>query len=86
MAIQLGALRDALIDAGATPDKADRASEELAGYEIRLSAIDTRLTVLTWMVGTSVGLTIVLLGSMLAMWTKLGDIAGQLGQIARTIH
>jgi len=33
MALQLGALRDALIDAGAAPDKADRAAEELAGYD-----------------------------------------------------
>jgi hypothetical protein len=31
--LQLGALRDALIDAGASPEKADRAAEELAGYE-----------------------------------------------------
>ncbi len=32
MALQLGALRDALLDAGAKPDKADKAAEELAGY------------------------------------------------------
>lgn len=30
MALQLGALRDALIDAGASTDKADKAAEELA--------------------------------------------------------
>jgi hypothetical protein len=51
MALQLGALRDALIEAGATVEKADRAAEELAGYEGRLASIDTRLTLLTWMVG-----------------------------------
>ena len=33
MAMQLGALRDALIDAGASPEKAEKAAEELAGYE-----------------------------------------------------
>ena len=33
MALQLGALRDALIDAGAKQEKADKAAEELAGYE-----------------------------------------------------
>lgn len=32
MARQLGALRDALLDAGAQPDLAHRASEELAAY------------------------------------------------------
>jgi hypothetical protein len=51
MALQLGALRDALIDAGAKPEKADKAAEELAGYENRLASIDSRLTLLTWMVG-----------------------------------
>jgi hypothetical protein len=30
MALQLGALRDALLDAGAKPDKADKAAEEVA--------------------------------------------------------
>jgi hypothetical protein len=30
MALQLGALRDALIDAGASPEKAERAAEEVA--------------------------------------------------------
>ena len=51
MALQLGALRNALIDAGASQDKADKAAEELAGYENRLASIETRLTLLTWMVG-----------------------------------
>jgi hypothetical protein len=47
MALQLGALRDALIEAGATPAKADKAAEELAGYENRLSSIDLKLERLT---------------------------------------
>ncbi len=47
MALQLGALRDALIDAGAKPEKADKAAEELVGYENRLVNIDARLTLLT---------------------------------------
>lgn len=50
MALQLGALRAALLDAGASPATADRAAEELAGYENRLAGMDTRLTLLTWMV------------------------------------
>jgi hypothetical protein len=51
MALQLGALRDALLDAGAKPEKADKAAEELAGYDSRLASIETRLTVLMFMVG-----------------------------------
>lgn len=56
MALQLGAIRDALISAGAPVDKADKAAEELAGYENRLSGIEARLTVLTWMVGAQLAL------------------------------
>jgi hypothetical protein len=44
MALQLGALREALIDAGATPDKASKAAEEVAAY-------DSDLRILKWMVG-----------------------------------
>jgi hypothetical protein len=47
VALQLGALRDALIDAGAHPAKADKAAEELAGYENRPGSIDLKLERLT---------------------------------------
>lgn len=67
MALQLGALRDALIDAGASAAKADRAAEELAGYENRLASIDTRLAVLTWMAGTNLVLTAGILWRLLAL-------------------
>jgi hypothetical protein len=66
MALQLGALREALIEAGATGDKASKAAEEVAGYENRLASIDTRLTVLTWMVGTNVVITLGVLWRLLA--------------------
>ena len=56
MPLQLGALRDALLEAGASED-ACKASEEAASYETRLSAIDTRLAVLTWIATTNVALT-----------------------------
>jgi hypothetical protein len=42
MTLQLGALRDALIEAGASPEKASAAAEELAGYENRLASMDSR--------------------------------------------
>ena len=56
--LQLGALRDALLDAGAKPEIADRAAEELAGYETRLARIETDLTVLKWMIGFMLALQI----------------------------
>ena len=44
MALQLGALRDALIEAGASEQRAREAAEEAAGYEDRLRGIETRMT------------------------------------------
>ena len=83
MALQLGALRDALLEAGATMEKAELAAEEVASYEQRIAGVDTRLTVLTWMVGTNIGVTLIVLGSTIALWAKLGELAGQL---ARVVH
>jgi hypothetical protein len=92
MALQLGALRDALIDAGAKPDKAAAASEEPASYDNRVSGIEgklagieSRLTILTWAVGIQASLTLVILGSMFALWGRLGDIGGQLATVARSV-
>jgi hypothetical protein len=50
MSLRLGALHDALLDPG-NAEKAQRAAEEVAAYESRLGSIDTRLSVLQWMVG-----------------------------------
>lgn len=83
MALQLGALRDALIDAGAKPDKADKAAEEVATFDSRIAAIDTRLAVLTWMVSAVLGLSLLLLGSVFAVWSRLGDLGGQLSALAK---
>ena len=66
MALQLGALRDALLDAGAAPDKADKAAEELASYENRLGSIESRLAVLTWMIGFNLIMTAGILWRLLA--------------------
>lgn len=61
MALQLGALREALIAAGAPAEKADKASEELAGCENRVAGIETKLAVLTWMVAFNLATTVAVL-------------------------
>ena len=68
MALQLGALREALLDAGATPEKANKASEEVAAYQTRLAGIETRLGQLTWKVGT---LIVLVLGNVGMTWRIL---------------
>ena len=46
VALQLGALRDALAEAGASPDLAGRAAEEVAGYEHRFSGVEQKIDAL----------------------------------------
>jgi hypothetical protein len=47
MTLQLGALRDALLEAGATPEKADRAAEESAAFDTRFIATDRAIAELS---------------------------------------
>jgi phytoene/squalene synthetase len=86
MALQLGALRDALLDAGASTDKADKAAEELADYEKRLAGIEGKLMMLIWAVGANVAATIAVVGMIVAMNGRLGEISSQLTQIAQLLH
>jgi len=81
MALQLGALREALLDAGAQPEKAARAAEEVAGYETRfgsiearlgriegrLDGVDSRLGLMTWAVGINVALTLAVLAKLVTL-------------------
>jgi hypothetical protein len=56
MAIMLGALYKALMEP--SEENARAAAEEVAGYDSRLAKIEATLRVLTWMVGTSIGVEI----------------------------
>jgi hypothetical protein len=64
VSLRLGALHDALLHPG-DADLATRAAEEVASDENRLASIDTRLTLLTWMVTTNLLLTVAVLGRLL---------------------
>jgi hypothetical protein len=78
MALQLGALRDALISAGAPPDKADKASEELAGYENRPASIETRLSVLSWMIVSHIAITFAIAGPVIWLLLRVASKVGAL--------
>jgi len=86
MAMQLGALRTALLEAGVSVEKAEKAAEEGASFEARLAGIESRVSVLTWMVGANVGLTILVIGALVTLSSKLGEIGGQLVQLSRLAH
>lgn len=57
MSLMFAKLYDALRSAdGVSDDQAIAAAEEVASYESRLASIESRLLVLTWMVGTTIAL------------------------------
>jgi hypothetical protein len=65
MATMISELYDALKSAGAPEDQARKATEVVAGYDNRFSRIEGDLTLLKWMVGfnlaVSVGIIMLLL-------------------------
>jgi hypothetical protein len=71
MAIMLGSLYKALIEP--TEEHARHAAEEVAGYDSRLAAIDTKLAVLQALVGVAITL---LLGVLWMAVRLSGDLAG----------
>jgi ABC-type Fe3+-hydroxamate transport system substrate-binding protein len=67
MTTMIAEVYDALIEAGASQDKARKAAEAIAGYENRFTDIEKRLermegkiTLLTWMVGLAITLSLTL--------------------------
>lgn len=73
MPVMSGEVYDALTEAGASQDKARKAAEAVAGYENRfagiegrLTRIDGELTLLKWMVGFNVALTVAVLARLFA--------------------
>lgn len=65
MALMLSSLYDALLEAGASEEKARKAAEEAASYEARFQSVERKLDVLTWMVGVNLVLTLGILGRLL---------------------
>jgi len=78
MAMQLGALRTALLEAGATQEKAEKAAEEAASYETFLAGLETKVSVVTGMVGANITLTMVTLGVLMTLAAKIGEVTGQI--------
>jgi hypothetical protein len=64
MPLQLGALREALLDAGATTEKANAASEEVAAYDNRLASIESKLNLHSWILAFNTALLLVFLGKL----------------------
>ena len=65
MALMMGALYDALRQAQIPEPLARQAAEEVAAYENRIAGVERDLTILKWMVGTNIGLTLLVLGKVI---------------------
>lgn len=70
MSLRMGALHDALLHPG-DADMARKAAEEVADYHERIGRIERDLTVLKWMVGTNVALTLIVLGGMAGLFWRV---------------
>jgi hypothetical protein len=67
MAVMLGNLYDALKSAGAEDEKARKAAEEIAAYEPRFAKLEDDVALLKWMVGSNIGLTMLVAGLVLQL-------------------
>lgn len=64
MALMMGNLYQALLDAQVPQDKAQKAAEEVASYDNRIASVEAKLNTLHWMVGTNIALTLLVLGKV----------------------
>jgi hypothetical protein len=71
LALRLRARREALIEAGASPEKAAKAAEEgatyenrLAGIEAKLAVLDGRVNLVQWMLGFNLAMTLAIVGRL----------------------
>jgi hypothetical protein len=86
VALQLGALRDALLAANVSQEQANAAAEEVAGYE-------NRLTRLTTLVRVAIGILVVVLASQAGLWllfrhniwSEYGMLWAQIAQVSTQI-
>lgn len=67
MALMLSKTYDAFRVAGAPDDKAREAAEEIAGFEVRLSGIESDVKLLKWMAGFNVALSMAILAILLRL-------------------
>lgn len=86
MTVMITELYDALKDAGADDEKARKAAQTVAAYETRLGRIEGKLTVLLAAVGVNAAASIACFGMLVTMSGRLGEISGQLTQIAQLLH
>jgi len=66
MALMMGKLHEALTRAGADANSAREAAEEVANCENRISRVEADLTLLKWMLGFNIAMTLAILWRVFA--------------------
>ena len=61
MALMMGKLHEALIEAGANQNAAREAAEEIANYDNRIAKVEADLVLLKWMLGFNIAMTLAIL-------------------------
>jgi hypothetical protein len=64
-------IRDAFREAKVSDATADAAGAVIAAQDARVTQVESRLSLLTWMVGTNVVLTIAEIGGIIGILTRL---------------
>lgn len=70
MSTMIAELYEALVDAGASQDKAREAARAIAEYENRFSKIDSDLRILKWMAGATLAGVISILAGIVSILIK----------------
>lgn len=78
MTTMISEVYDALVEAGATREKARKAAEAVADYSDRLNRIERRIAVLSWQVGVQTA-AMLLVGTP-AVWLLI-RVAAKIGAI-----
>jgi len=78
MTTMITEIYDALLDGGASEEKARRAAETLANYDDRFSSIERRLSVMTWQIGALAAIQAIV--GVPAVWLLL-RVAAKVGAI-----
>jgi hypothetical protein len=64
MSAMISEVYDALVAAGAPEDKARKAAEAVANYENRLGKFESELTLIKWMIGFNIAVSVAVLARL----------------------
>jgi|tagenome__1003787_1003787.scaffolds.fasta_scaffold18734370_2 hypothetical protein len=67
-------------------DKALKAAEALSRRDADVEDLKSDVRLLKWMAGTNAALTLIVLGTVFTVLVRLGEIAGQVTQLAQRLH